>query len=397
MAWKACDRMSLRRELVSLMQREEADVSALCRRFGVSRTTAYKWKARAAASGLSDHAIWVDRSRRPHGSPARSDPTLEAAVLSVRARHPTWGGRKIKRRLEDQGQAAPSASTVTAILHRHGLISAAASERAAPWKRFEHACPNDLWQMDFKGHFATQDERRCHPLTILDDHSRYALGLFACVDERATTVRSHLLGVFQRYGLPRRLLCDNGPPWGCSHDQAYTKIDLWLLRLGILPLHGRPRHPQTQGKGERLHRTLSEEALSGVPFASALSVQPALDAWRAVYNFERPHEALGLATPASRYRMSDRSMPGTEPVLRFSPGDELRKVNAAGRFSFGGRGWQMGEAFAGETIGLRRTNHQDLLQIVYGPHAVGRLDLAGRVLEQLRIALPPATPPATLT
>jgi transposase InsO family protein len=328
---------------------------------------------------------------------------MEASVLSVRDAHPAWGGRKIRRRLLDLAKTAPAASTVGQILRRHGRITPEASDAATPWHRFEHAEPNDLWQMDFKGHFPTgEGSTPCHPLTILDDCSRYALGMFACADERGATVKGHLLSVFGRYGLPRRMLCDNGPPWGCSHDGlAYTKLELWLLRLDVTMSHGRPYHPQTQGKDERFHRTLKAEVLQGRRFESVAAVQPVLDGWRPVYNQERPHEALGLATPSTRYRMSARSLPAELPALRYDAKDQVRKVNAVGRISFGGQSWQLGEAFAGQTIALRRAIEASVWDVYFGRHHVARLDQEKQTLEAVRdrprLTFPPLAPLAAGT
>ena len=412
MPWKECDRVSLRRELVELARVPGANVSELSRRYSVSRKTVYKWLGRhdpgphpngeagkgntVNATNGSSLSSLADRSRRPTRSPGRSSQAVEAAVLAVREAHPAWGGRKIRRRLLDLGRSAPAASTVTQILRRHGRISPEASEAAAPWQRFEHPRPNDLWQMDFKGHFGTADGGRCHPLTVLDDHSRYAVGLFACGDERGETVRRHLAGAFGRYGLPWMILCDNGPPWGCSHDAAaYTGLELWLLRLGVWVIHGRAFHPQTQGKDERFHRTLVAEALSGRLFESVAAVQPTLDEFRPAYNFERPHEALGLATPSSRYRASVRRMPPLLPPLRYDAGElEVRRVNAVGRLSFGGRGWQLGEAFAGDPVALRRAaTRPGVWEVYYGCHRVAELDQERGVIESVRRRPWPTPPP----
>ena len=170
----------------------------------------------------------------------------------------------------------PSASTVSAILRRPRASPAA--------RRLEYAAPNELWQMDFKGHFALR-RGRCHPLTVLDDHSRFALGLSACADEREVTARERLSAVFRIYGLSRRILADNGPPFGTSGTEAYSSLEVWLLRLSVEVYHGRPRHPQTQGKDERFHRTLRLELLHDSEFRDLAEAQREFDSWREVYNF----------------------------------------------------------------------------------------------------------------
>ncbi|HXU59636.1 MAG TPA: helix-turn-helix domain-containing protein, partial [Verrucomicrobiae bacterium] len=203
MPWEEKRIMLLRREFVMLARQDGSNIRALCRRYGIQPRIGYKWLARYEAQG---EAGLADRPRRPHGSPDRTPAAVEAKVLALRRKHPCWGGRKLRRRLLELGEKeVPSASTVTAILHRHGLIDPQESAQRMAVRRFERAAPNELWQMDYKGHFATA-AGRCHPLTVLDDHSRFALAIAACADERSATVQTVLTGVFRRYGLPERML-----------------------------------------------------------------------------------------------------------------------------------------------------------------------------------------------
>lgn len=250
MPWKECGAMMLRRELVDLALAEGANRAELARRFGVSRKTAYKWLQRYRAGGLNALA---DQSRCPHtfGHPTPAE--MEQAVLAVRKAHEAWGGRKIQARLKHQGHVdIPSASTITAILHRHDLIDPRESAKRQELTRFERAVPNDLWQMDFKGEFKLGNGRWCYPLTVLDDHSRYSLGIRACSDQKGLTVRERLTDMFARYGLPAQMLMDHGKPWYTAHSSGgWTQLSVWLLRLDIGITHGRVCHPQTQGKEER--------------------------------------------------------------------------------------------------------------------------------------------------
>jgi len=375
--------MSLRREFVLLTAHPDANRAQLCRRFGISRTTGYKWIARYRDGGPDALA---DRSRRPAVSPHRTPPEVEVAVLAVRDAHPAWGGRKIRRVLQRTlGDRAPAAATVTGILRRHGRLSAEAPTR--DFVRFEAEAPNDLWQMDFKGDFVLGDGTRCYPLTVTDDHSRFALCLEACADQRRATVASHLAAVFERYGLPRRVLCDNGPPWGTTWgtDGAgrrrphWTRLGAWLVRRGITLTHGRPYHPQTQGKQERFHRTLDVEVIApadgGLGFAGPASCQARFEAWRPEYNEVRPHEGIGLAVPASRYTVSPRAAPSSEPVVAYDVGTEVRRVGGSGEISFRGREYRVGKGFAGERVGLRPSEHDGVWSVWYGHQEVWAVSL----------------------
>jgi transposase InsO family protein len=370
--WSEKSIMSQRHEFVMLFEQEGVNRRELCRRFGISPTIGYRLLARYRGSGKAGLA---DRSRRPRRSPARTSAEVEELVLAVRDEHPAWGGRKIRRRLQDLGhQGMPSPSTVTAVLHRHGRIDAAASVQHQPFERFERAAPNELWQMDYKGHFATA-AGRCHPLTVVDDHSRYAVGLRACGDERAGTVQAALTAIFRRYGLPDRMLTDNGAPWGSDAVHRHTWLTVWLLELGIAVSHGRPYHPQTQGKDERFHRTLTAEVIGRRAFADLAECQQRFDAWRVVYNTQRPHEALALATPASRYRPSPRSFPGKIEPFDYGPEAIVRRVDGDGWLSFRNRPLKVGRAFSYRRVALRPTDQDGRFEVLFCAHKVGALDL----------------------
>jgi len=372
MPWKECTTVSEREEFVALARQAGVNLSALSQRFGVSRKTAYKWLKRYEAEG---RAGLVDRPRRPQRSPARTAPEMERRICEARREHPAWGGRKLHHWLKAQGLVeVPAPSTITGILERHGLL-AADRRRERAWQRFEEEAPNALWQMDFKGHFAIANGR-CHPLTVLDDHSRYNLCLGACGDERAVTVQERLTAVFNRYGLPQKMLMDNGSPWGSDIAHPHTHLTAWLIRLGISVAHGRPYHPQTQGKEERFHRTLALEVLARRPaWADIEEVQSAFDRWRLIYNHERPHEALNYLPPAARYQPSPRTMPASLPPVLYEHGDIVRKVQDKGRISFRGRDYLVGRAFIGEPVALRQSA-DSTWDVYYCHQRVGRVVLA---------------------
>lgn len=372
MPWRDASIMSQRLEFVTLAMGEGVNMRRLCGRFGISPKIGYKWLHRFQQGGVQ---ALEDLSRRPHSSPARTGEIMEQAIVAMRDRHSTWGARKIRARLEARGMVGlPSVSTITAILRRNGKLDPDESDKHKPWQRFEAAEPNRLWQMDFKGHFRVS-QVRCHPLTVLDDHSRYLLGLYACANERWRTVQEHLTSVFRRYGLPQRMLVDNGSPWGSDEVYQNTPLTVWLMRLGVDVLHSRPYHPQTLGKCERLHRTLKAEAIGERAFHSLEHCQDHFDLWRYVYNFQRPHEALGMAVPAIRYRDSCREFPEILPPIEYAPGDELRKVQIDGRLYFRGREISVGKAFTGHQLALRPTTADGVFEIFFSHHKVGQVDL----------------------
>ena len=373
MPWKEVSTMSQRHEFMLLAQQPGVSLRALCRRFEISPTTAYKWLARYATAGRAGLA---DHSRRPHQMPQRTPTALEAAVLQLRTQHPTWGGRKLHARLQALGYpTVPAPSTITAILRRAAWLPAAAAAPKRAWQRFEHPTPNALWQMDFKGHFPVA-HGRCHPLTVLDDCSRFALCLHACPNEQGTTVQTHLTQTFRRYGLPHRMLMDNGPPWGVPLTLSpFTPLTVWLIRLGIALSHARPAHPQTLGKDERFHRTLKAELLHQRAFADLAHCQHHFDRWRDHYNLERPHDALALAVPATRYTPSPRLFPEALPPIDYGPGAHVRRVQGKGVISFRGRSFRVTKALRGYPVALRPTLQDGRWRVYFCHQYISELDL----------------------
>lgn len=366
MVWMETSTVSLRQEFVRLASQDGANKRELCRRFGISPKTGYKWLARVQVSAQED---FKDRSRRPRTSPARSSESIEQAVLELRREHPAWGGRKIARRMVDLGLAQLAPSTVTHILHRHGLITTEASGAAQPWLRFEHDTPNSLWQIDFKGHFATL-AGRCHGLTLLDDHSRFNLLLGALSRTDAASVQAQLTDVFRRYGLPLRINADNGAPWGSpsSGGLSLSELAIWLIRLGVRVSFSAPYHPQTNGKIERFHRSLNAEAIAGRNFTDHACVQRAFDAWRNAYNCERPHEALSMSTPAQHYRVSALQYPERMAEIQYPASDTVITVGWNGFIHFQGHKIRTSSALHRLPIGIRPLPNRDGVHDVYFCH-----------------------------
>jgi transposase InsO family protein len=340
--------------------------------WGLSRSQGYVLLKRYLERGREGLR---DLSRRPHNSPRRTAAEREAAVVALREANPAWGGRKLHRLLLDETGASPSPSTITAILRRHGRLDGPRSGQPRDHQRFEADEPNALWQMDFKGHFALTSGR-CHPLTALDDHSRYAVVLAACGGENTVTVQTRLTEAFERYGLPGRILCDNGPPWGTAGSlHRHTPLTVWLMDLDVGVSHGRPLHPQTQGKEERFHRTLKAEVLAGRQLADLEQAQKVFDTWRSVYNTRRPHEALGMAVPASRYAISPRRMPKTVPPPEYESQAHVRMAREEGCINFKGRKLPCPKAFAGKPVALRATQTDGVFDLCYRRHRLAQVDL----------------------
>ena len=375
MPWQPRALMSIKQEFVELASREGANRRELCRRFCISPKTGYALLARHAQEGV---AAFSERSRRPLSSPARTPAAVEQAVIDLRTQHPSWGGRKIARRLLELGHAqVPPPSTITTILHRHGLITAQASLASQHWQRFEHETPNALWQIDFKGDFDTASAR-CYPLTLLDDHSRFNLALQACPSVAAISVQPHLVRVFERYGLPVRLNADNGAPWGSPRlaGHGLSELSVWLIRLGIRISHSAPYHPQTNGKIERFHRSLKTEVLAGRSFTDLRQAQSAFERWRGVYNHERPHDALGLDTPARHYLPSPRRYPKALPPIEYPSGDTVVDVKWNGEVNFQGRKLKVSNALLKLPVAFRPDPaHDGCYDVFFCHHRFMRVDL----------------------
>lgn len=386
MGWKESNRVSERLELCRLYEGGSLSMAELCRRFGVSRKTGYKWVKRWSEGG---EAALSDRSRRPKNSPNQASDQVESEAVSLRRQHPRWGGRKIAKLLEGQDVSdVPSASTITRILHRHGLIAGEESEKRKAWTRFEMDSPNDLWQIDFKGNVALASGGRCHPLTILDDCSRYSLGIVACANESGSTVKPHFRQVFQKYGIPRAIYVDNGNPWGTSQNRTrHTRFSAWLMRQDIEVIHGRPYHPQGRGKIERFHRTLKLEVLQDRQLQNLEDAQSAFDPWRTCYNHQRPHEALDMKVPASIYHASVRRFEEVTDPFEYSSGFQTRRPNKTGQFPFESVQYRISDAFTDHPIGLRPTTTDGIWDIYYCRFAVAQLNQrTGQITYDRRLA-----------
>lgn len=372
MPWKEVTLMFQRLCFIEDCQKDESSFTALCTKYGISRKTGYKWIMRYKKDGLSG---LQDYHRRPHSSPSCISSSVEQCIIDLRRQYPRLGGRKIHHILRREGiETVPAPSTITDILRRNGLIDPVEAKKHKAFIRFEHEQPNQLWQMDFKGYFPL-DRGNCHPLSVLDDHSRFCVGLAACANERGDTVRQQLTDIFRRYGMPQRMTMDNGSPWGRDAEHRVTRLTVWLIRLGIKVSHSKPYHPQTQGKDERFHRSLKEEWLNHRVIRNMDQAQREFDKWLEFYNFQRPHEALEMHTPNDRYSPSDLTFPESLPPVKYSENDNVRKVQAKGEIHFKGRIFHISHALHGYPVAVRETDQDGVFDVYFCKERVKTVNL----------------------
>ena len=310
MPWMERRVKMLREEFITRSMEEDRNISALCEEFGISRKTGYKWIKRYREDGCLE-----DRSKRPHKISSKTDDKMERLILETRQERPRWGAQKIQIYLGHKGYPMPCVRTVNNILKRNGLISQEASLARKPFKRFEREQNNELWQADFKGDFMMANGKRCYPLTILDDHSRYALLIEPKPDQK--DIQSSFIRVFRDFGLPESILTDNGATFA-GFKSGYTQFERMLMDHDILPIHGRVYHPQTQGKIERFHRSLKNEVLYLRDIQNLDDAAKVFKNWQQIYNFERPHAALKNKCPAEIYSISPRPFLESIPPYDYS-------------------------------------------------------------------------------
>jgi transposase InsO family protein len=367
MPWARTDVGEQRVKFVVRAVSGQERMTALCREFEISRTTGYRWRRRFQQAG-SVTAV-VERSRRPGRSPSQTAPGEEARVVALRREY-GWGAKKIEVLLREQDTSL-TVTTINRILKRRGLI-AKKDSNAPALERFERATPNELWQMDGKGEYHASDGT-CYPLSILDDHSRYAVGLYGLRAFTAEAVYPCLVRTFECYGVPEAMLMDHGTVWwGTSNGYGLTWLSVRLIEQGIRLHYGRVHHPQTQGKVERFHRTLAE-AMRHRGKPQQMAAWPgALEEFRQVYNERRPHEALGMKRPVERYRASARVYQAEPREWDYPNGSIVRRLNPAGCLYWEGRNWFVCEALAGRQVRVESVGN--LLLVSYRHMYVREID-----------------------
>lgn len=349
-------------------------MAELCRFYGVTRVTGYKWVSRYQSGGLEGLR---DQSRAPHEHANGVGEEMEDRVIGMRGKHPSWGAGKIRARLEREEAEGPipAESTIGAILKRNGLTVNRKRRRRSrggsePLAAAEAA--NSVWCADYKGWFRTADGTRIDPLTISDAYSRY---LFRCQALKAADY-AHSKPVFEaafrEYGLPARMRTDNGAPFGSNGESGLTGLTIWWIKLGIVPEHIEPGKPQQNGRHERMHRTLKQDTASP-PASNRRAQQERFDRFRAEYNQERPHEALGQKTPATYYEQSARAYPERLREVEYPADWEVRRVGPAGQMRWWGDYVFVAHALQGEPVGLQQIGDRQW-RVWFNRYEIGVLD-----------------------
>ena len=336
----------LRKEFV-LAAKDCSNFSALCREFEITRKTGKKWCERYDNNESLD-----DQSRKPHTVANKTSLETENLIVNMRIDNPGWGAKKIRKVLSDSGYVnLPCDKTVNNILNRYNLISEEESLKHSPYTRFARENCNSMWQTDFKGEFLTADGRYCYPLDILDDCSRFLIKITAYTSTKNVVI-STFKSAFEEYGMPYSILSDNGAQFA-GFRQGFTQFEKWLMDHDILPVHGRIKHPQTQGKIERFHRTMKQELLNHKTFDDCEDANRALNEWRIKYNNVRPHQALNMRCPAEVYEPSSRLYTEKVRAYEYSGNNHVIKVNSWGYVRFDK--WQvyLSETFIDEYLEFR--------------------------------------------
>jgi transposase InsO family protein len=391
MPWRETCPMDQRRKFIEDWLGDEWNLADLCKGYGISRKTGYKWLERFKNGGFSDLA---DRFRAHRSHPSTTARLIEAQIVQLRHRYPFWGPRKLKRRLERlcPNQNWPAASTIGSILGRHGLVM----QRRRRYRTPIYAGPlvdslkaNDVWAADFKGWFRTVDGTRVDPLTVSDCASRYLIRCRVVAQTNGDNVRAQMTAAFQEFGMPTALRTDNGAPFATVGLGGLSELAVWLIRLGITPERIRPAHPEENGAHERMHRTLKQQTAKP-PKANLRAQQNAFDDFRAEYNEDRPHEALGMRTPADVYTPSRRAFPRKLPPIEYPAGSTTRLVTTNGCINFQDKRIYLSNALMNEYV--RIDENGEHYEVWFGPVQLGKLDLTTATVSRTSTKVLPMIP-----
>jgi transposase InsO family protein len=369
MPWKKSEPMEQRTEF-ALKAMGALNFRALCEEYSISTKTGYKWKERFLREGIGG---MVERSRRPHRHGEQLGDEVVCEMIRLKLAHKNWGPRKIRELYRRRYEEAPSESSFKRVFGRMGFTQQRKRRKAREAGRLSNGRkgsePNEVWTVDFKGWWRSRGQR-CEPLTVRDEHSRYILELRALKDARTETVRERFERLFERQGLPQAIRSDNGSPFASRNGLfGLSRLSAWWIALGIELERGRPGHPQDNGAHERMHLDISREIE-----AMGEGDQHALDLWRHSFNYERPHEALGLRTPAELYCCSHRRYEATPQDLDY-PNMCRRRVGADGDIRLDGQAIFLSSALGGWSVGLKPVA-PDWMEVWFGQLLLGQIDLS---------------------
>jgi len=376
MPWKETSVMEERVKWIADYLSEQYSVSDLCRGYGISRTTGYKWIRRYAKEGVDG---LKERSRAPHRQAHAVEKKIEDLIVDYRRKHPCAGPKKIRVQVAKEHpeiEKWPAVSTMGEILKRQGLVVSR--------KRKGRSCPsegpltsskgsNDVWCADFKGQFRTGDKTLCYPLTVTDHWTRFFLCCQGLLSTEGGWVKTILERIFREFGLPRVIRTDNGPPFASTGLGGLTRLSIWWIKLGIVPERIEPGKPQQNGRHERVHRTLKAATLNP-PARTLRKQQEVFDRFVEEYNWERPHEALGQVPPGEVYEASGRAYPGKILDMEYAEVMQVRRVKASGEISWRNRHWYLSEALGGERVGLEEIEGP-FWRICFGEMILGKLNI----------------------
>ena len=375
MPWSERSTMDQKRLFIKDYQRSAFSMAELCRRYGISRPTGYKWVDRFETAGMPG---LDERSRRPHGCSHETAIEVTEAILEVWRKHPFWGPKKLLAVLRRRHPRVPwpARSTIANLLTRHGLVERRRRRTypGHPGKPIQSMdAPNDTWCIDFKGQFKTGDGQYCYPLTVTDGCSRFILGCQGLPSTAHAGTKPVLQRVFQEYGLPTIIRSDNGVPFATAAIGRLSRLSIWWIRLGIYPELIEPGHPEQNGRHERMHKTLKQET-TRPPAATRRSQQRRFDSFRTEFNDERPHEALDQHTPASRYRPSQRRCPSRLPPIEYPAHFETRLMSGNGGFRWAHRRVPLSHLLEGQYIGLEEVD-DGIWDVYYSYVRLGQMDV----------------------
>jgi len=361
--------MNQRKEFV-LRAVETNNFRQLCQEYGISAKTGYKWRQRFVEYGVNGMG---ELSRRPQSHAKELSESVVCEIVRLRQAHPSWGARKLRKVYERRHQPVPSESSFKRVLERAGLVQKrrlrARSQSGRLFSGRRASAANQVWTVDFKGWWRVAQGRRCEPLTVRDEYTRYVLELRAVADARAETVRCCFERLFERHGLPAAIRSDNGVPFACVRGVlGLSKLSAWWVALGIDLERGRPGCPQDNGGHERLHLDIELE-LRG---RDLVELQAGFDEWRHTFNHERPHEALAMRCPAELYQASQRKFEGTPADLEYER-MEVRRVNRVGLIGYGGQQFFISTALTGWSVGLEQCT-DGKHNVYFGRLLLGQLD-----------------------